>query len=87
MSVIRTAIPKVEASITKYENRLEEGRIREDEARYGDQGRPDLMGNQTHTKDQSPASDTSSMTGDMARLQVHTPPREETEDGGTLKYA
>ena len=43
-----------------------------------------LMGGQTPTKG-SPASDTSSMTGDMARLQVHTPPCEETEDDGTSK--
>ena len=33
-----------------------------------------LMGDQTHTEDQSPTSDTASMTGEMARLQVHSPP-------------
>ena len=40
MSVIHTAIPKVEASITRYEDRLEESRLREDEAHYGDQDQP-----------------------------------------------
>ena len=44
-----------------------------------------LMGDQTPTKGCSPASDTSLMMGDMARLQVHTPPHEETEGGETLK--
>ena len=38
MSVICTALPKVEASITKYEHHLEESRIQEEEARYGTQG-------------------------------------------------
>ena len=44
-----------------------------------------LTGDQTHTKGQRPASDTSSMMGDMARLQVHTPPHQEPEDGDTSK--
>ena len=149
MSIICTAIPTVEAAITKYEKRLKESQMREDEAHYEDQGQPAshkgdddiqmessreeeesdpsgadspgcsnspetqpqeeadaegtqsvvsggnitvsleeeeiLMGDQTPAKGHSPASDTSSMTGDMARLQVHTPPREGTEDDGTLK--
>ena len=38
MSVIHTALPKVEASITKYEDHLEKSRIREEEACYGTQG-------------------------------------------------
>ena len=44
-----------------------------------------LTGDQTHTKGQSPASDTSSMTGDMAWLQVHYSPCQEPEDGDTSK--
>ena len=43
-----------------------------------------LMGDQAPTKG-SPASDTFSMTGGMATLQLCTPPCEETEDDGTLK--
>ena len=152
MSVIRSAILKVEATITKYEDHLEECHLRADEAQYGDQGQSDshqsnddikmepsteeeedplsqpsslttqpqeeadvkgtqeeadtegaqsvtsggsitvmpeeeeiLMGDWTPTKGRSPASDISSMMGDMARLQVHTPPHEKTEGGETSK--
>ena len=35
MSVIYTALPKVDASIIKYEDHLEESRIQEEEACYG----------------------------------------------------
>ena len=38
MNVIRTALLKVEASITKYEDSLEESRIQEKEAHYRTQG-------------------------------------------------
>ena len=43
------------------------------------------MGDQTPTEGHSPASDTSLMTGGTARLQVHTPPREGTQDDETSK--
>ena len=41
MSVVHTAISKVEASINRYTNRLEECRFREHEAQSRDQERPD----------------------------------------------
>ena len=44
-----------------------------------------LTGDQTHTKGQSPASDTGSVSEDMARLQVHSPPCQEPKDGETSK--
>ena len=44
-----------------------------------------LMGEQTSTVGQSPASDTSSMTGSMATLQLHTPPHEGTKGDETSK--
>ena len=44
-----------------------------------------LIGDQTPTKGRSPASDTASVMGDLARLQVHTPPHQVPEDGDTSK--
>ena len=41
MSVICTALPKVEVSIAKYEDHLKESQIKEEEVHYGDQGQPD----------------------------------------------
>ena len=41
MSVIHTALSKVEASLTWYENRLEECRLREHKAQSRDQEQPD----------------------------------------------
>ena len=41
MGVIRTALEKAEASVTKNEDHLEESWIREEEARQGDQGQSD----------------------------------------------
>ena len=38
MGVLRTALKKVEALIAKNEDHLEESRILEEEAHYGDQG-------------------------------------------------
>ena len=38
MGALHTALNKVEASITKYEDLLEESQIQEEEAHYGDQG-------------------------------------------------
>ena len=44
-----------------------------------------LTGAQTNPKDQGPSSDTASVSGEMARLQVHSPPCEESGDAGTLQ--
>ena len=151
MSVICTAISKLEATIDQYENLLEECWLREDEAQHGDQDQPAspasqeddnvmvessteegesdspnpdspdhsnspemqpppeaaaedtqagpshgnlamspkeeriLMGDQPPTTGLSPASDTTSVTGDLARLQVQTPPHQVPEDGDTSK--
>ena len=41
-----------------------------------------LTGDQTHTEDQSPTSDAASMTREMAKLQVHSPPHQEPSTGG-----
>ena len=42
-----------------------------------------LSGGQTHTEDQSPASDTTSMAGELAKLHVYSPPHQEPEDDET----
>ena len=42
-----------------------------------------LTGDQTHTEDKSPTSDTTSMAEEMARLHVHSPPHQEPEDDET----
>ena len=44
-----------------------------------------FMGDPTPTTGRSPASDTSSVTGHLASLHVHTPPHEVPEDGDTSK--
>ena len=46
-------------------------------------GDPILAGDQTHTEDQNPTSDTASMTGEMAKLQVSSATHQEPEDGET----
>ena len=42
-----------------------------------------LTGDQTHAEGQSPTSDTASMAGELARLHVHSPPHQESEDDKT----
>ena len=44
-----------------------------------------LMQDQPMQTGLSPASDTTSVMGDLARLQVHTPPHQGPEDGDTSK--
>ena len=136
MSIVRTAISKVKATIKRYEDRLEECQFREHEAQSRDQdrlasqacedvivesstaesspGHPDspgvqpqeqadadgtqaassegnlaitpeeekiLLGSQTPQAGDSPASETASVTGDLARMQVNTPPHQQLEGG------
>ena len=42
-----------------------------------------LTGVHTPTEDQGPTSDPTSMAGELAKLQVHSPPQEKPEDRET----
>ena len=139
MSVVHTDISKIEATIERYANQLEECWFREHEAQSRDQDRPAsqashdvmvessteesvvsssshghpdgsevqpqeqadadgtqaapsegnlavmpeedkiLLGSQTPQTGDSPASETASVTGDLARMQVNTPPHQQPE--------
>ena len=141
MSIVCTAISKIEATIERYANRLKECQFREHEAQNGDQdqpafqasdevmvessteesvasssspGHPDspevqpqeqadadgtqaassegnlaitpeeekiLLGSQTPQTGDSPASETTSVTGDLARMQVNSPLHQQPEGG------
>ena len=144
MSVVCTTISKIEATIERYVNRLEECRFREHEAQSRDQDRPAfqasenvmvessteesvasssspghpnspevqpqeqadtdgtqaassegnlavtpeeekiLLGSQTPQTGDSPTSETASVTGDLARMQVNSPPHQQPEGGDAL---
>ena len=141
MSIVHTAISKIEATIKMYADRLEECWFREHEAQSRDQDRPAsqaddnvmvessmeesvasssspgcpnspevqpqeqadadgtqaassegnlaitpeekkiLLGSQTPQTGDSPASETTSVTGDLARMPVNTPPHQQPEGG------
>ena len=141
MSIVRTAISKIKATIERYADQLEECRFREHEAQSRDQDQPAseaskdvivessteesvasssspgcpnspevqpqeqddaggtqatssegnlaitpeeekiLLGSQTPQTGDSPASETASVTGDLARMQVNTPLHQQPEDG------
>ena len=144
MSIVCTAISKIEATIERYANRLKECQFREHEAQSRDQdqpafqasddvmvessteesvasssspGCPDspevqpqeqadadgtqaassegnlaitpeeekiLLGSQTPQTGESPASDTASVTRDLTRMQVNTPPHQQPEGGDAM---
>ena len=141
MSIVCTTISKIEATIERYANQLEECQFREHEAQSGDQdqpafqasddvmvessaeesvasssspGHPDspevqpqeqadadgtqaassegnltitleeekiLLGSQTPQTGDNPASETASVTGDLARMQVNSPLHQQPEGG------
>ena len=144
MSVVHTAISKIEATIERYKDRLKECQFREYEAQSRDQDQPVpqasddvvvessteesvasssspghpnspqvqpqeqadaegtqaassegnlaitpeeekiLLGSQTPQAGDSPASETTSVTGDLARMWVNTPLHQQPEGGDAL---